>query len=277
MLPVAAAIGVMLVGDAIGQRPRVAAHRRLVDEVSGLHAQVDAALAALDGIAPPPAPSGPPPRNGGKRFEMWITLRVGLPEAIEAEAISRAGARADGGQGRTRASSRATGTPSRLASTPRMTSSMSAEPSDGAAAAEGESGGSAQVTASGGTQVFSVRSMALKKAGTHFRAFFSDPANVDANRDEDGHYLVPRSTKHFGAFLEYIRDGSCELPTAYTPTTYDNRPASTECDELLEFAREAAFYGLKPLLEQASSRMLTLTYGENKAMLQLLRSKGLVR
>ena len=147
----------------------VAAHRRLVDEVSGLHAQVDAALTELDGIAPPPAPSGPPPRNGGKRFEMWITLRVGLPEAIEAEAISRAGARADGGQGRTRASSRATGTPSRLASTPRMASSVSAEPSDGAAAAEGESGGSAQATASGGTQVFSVRSMALKKAGTHFR------------------------------------------------------------------------------------------------------------
>ena len=79
----------------------------------------------------------------------------------------------------------------------------------------------------GGTQVFSVRASALKRTGSHLRDFFSDAANVDTNCDAEGHYLVRRSWKHFARILEFLRDGSCELPEAYTPTTYDNRPASS--------------------------------------------------
>ena len=102
-------------------------------------------------------------------------------------------------------------------------------------------------------------------------------ATVTDARDAEGYYIVPRSWKHFGAILEYIRDGSCALPTGYTPSTYDNRPASTEEQELLEFAREAGFYGLRSLLEDSTTRLLTLTYGGNAAMMALLRGKGLVK
>ena len=49
--------------------------------------------------------------------------------------------------------------------------------------------------------------------------------------------MVPRSWKHFDAILDFVRDGSCVLPTAYTPSTYDSRPATTEADELLDFLR----------------------------------------
>ncbi|KOO25227.1 myosin-like protein [Chrysochromulina tobinii] len=171
-----------------------------------------AAEAALE--AARPATVGAVMSKGAKRFEMWVSLRVGL--------------------------------------------------------------GGEEVGTFAGTQVFSVRSAALKAAGTHFRAFFTDAANVDANRDDDGHYLVRRSWKHFGAVLEYIRDGSCELPRGYTPSTYDNRPASSDEQELLEFVREAAFYGLQPLVRQASTRLLTLRYGSNEVMMAALRSKGLL-
>ena len=37
-----------------------------------------------------------------------------------------------------------------------------------------------------GSQVYSARTASLKRAGGFFAAFFSDPANVNANRD--GHY-----------------------------------------------------------------------------------------
>ena len=40
--------------------------------------------------------------------------------------------------------------------------------------------------------------------------------------------MITRSWKHFDALLDYMRDGAVALPTAYTPTTYDNRKASTE-------------------------------------------------
>ena len=114
--------------------------------------------------------NGPPGKNGGKRFEMWISLRVGTP--------------------------------------------------DGAAAAAAATGVTDVADAAfAGTQVFAVRSMALKRSGTYFKAFFSDVGNVDVNRDSEGHYLVPRSWKHFGTILEYMRDGSWALPTAYVPST----------------------------------------------------------
>ena len=70
----------------------------------------------------------------------------------------------------------------------------------------------------------------LKTSNEELKAFFSDVANVDSNRDADGHYLVPRSWKHFGAMLEYMRDGSCELPTGYKPTTY---ASTTGCGRAL--------------------------------------------
>ena len=161
--------------------------------------------------------SGPPGRNGGKRFEMWISLKVGLSAEDGTDAPSAAA-----------------------------------------------------------SQVYAVRSMALKRAGTHFKAFFSDPANVDVNRDADGHYLVLRSPKHFGAILEYIRDGSCEMPKGYQPKSQDIRKATSDADELLEFTREAAFYGLRELVEQAMPMMLKITYGSNKQMLTLLAAKGLL-
>ena len=157
----------------------------------------------------------------------------------------------------------------------------------------------------------------LKRSGTHFRAFFGDVANVDVNRDAEGLYTVPRSWKHFGTILEWMRDGACEMPTAYVPKSYDNRKASSEevraqegetrapsclcvimppilpihapnaclfrpCplvvaaqEELHEFVREAGYYGIRPLVEQAMPRLLKLRYGDNKQMLALLQAKGI--
>jgi len=247
-------------------------HRRLVDELSALRKTLDEAQAALDASGVGVVAPGPPPKNGGKRFEMWISLRVGMVDPASAEG----GAVADGEGGAPRLltrSSMALSTSRKLsqAELPRKYSSTT-NINDGAAPLD-----EPQTTAFGGSQIFSVRSMALKKSGTFFRAFFSDPANVDRNRDADGHYLVPRSWKHFGAILDYMRDGSCDLPQAYTPSTYDNRPASTEAEELLEFAREVSFYGIQPLLDQSTSRLVTLTYGENATMMKLLRERGLVQ
>ena len=87
---------------------------------------------------------------------------------------------------------------------------------------------------------------------------------------------MPRSWKHFGAILEYLRDGSCALPAGYTPSTYDNRPASTEEEELREFVREAGFYGLTSLVQQATSRLLAVRYGGSPQMIQLLTARGLL-
>ena len=46
-------------------------------------------------------------------------------------------------------------------------------------------------------------------------------------------------------------------------------------EELREFVREAGFYGIRPLVEQAMPRLLKLRYGDNKQMLALLQAKGL--
>jgi len=116
----------------------------------------------------------------------------------------------------------------------------------------------------------------LKKAGLYFKDFFSRPENVDENRDEEGHYLVPRSWKHFDAILDLIRDGSLVLPKAYTPSTYDNRKASTEEEELLEFLREGHFYGLKQIVDAATPRLLTVKYASNPPLLAHLRARGLL-
>ena len=193
-----------------------AEHRKLIDELLAIKRGVEEAEAGLNSSGEWNAANGSRGAPGGKRFEMWISLRVGLPEE---------------------------------------------KPSP---------------PSFPGTQVFAVRSMALKRSGTHFRAFFSDPANVDTNRDAEGHYLVERSWKHFGTILEYMRDGSCALPSAYVPSTYDNRTASSEEDELLEFVREAGYYGISELFTRGTSRLLQLRYGQNERMLTLLGAKGLL-
>eukprot|EP00908_Phaeocystis_cordata_P006627 Transcript_17247.p1 GENE.Transcript_17247~~Transcript_17247.p1 ORF type:complete len:996 (+),score=558.03 Transcript_17247:53-2989(+) len=126
--------------------------------------------------------------------------------------------------------------------------------------------------------VWSARSGVLKKpsAGIYFSSFFSDGNNADERKDEKGHYIVPRRQKHFDAILEFIRDGSLTLPTAYTPTTYDNRPASTEEQELLEFLREAHFYGIKELVDAVMPKVITCRYGQNEQLLKLLRERGVL-
>ena len=145
---------------------------------------------------------------------------------------------------------------------------------------------------------------------------------------------MPRSWKHFGAVLEFLRDGSCELPNGYapsgqralhkrkprvhvpsltpsltpthvrahghaassprplplpsrscspsrtrrlryTPTTYDNRRSTTEEAELREFVSEAGWYRIRPLVDMASRRLLSVLYGGNAPMLAALRAKGL--
>jgi len=128
-----------------------------------------------------------------------------------------------------------------------------------------------------GSRTFSMLTMSLKRnGGTYFRRFFSDPSNVDT-RDDDGHYEVHRSWKHFGAIHTFMREGACDLPGLYVPaTTYDNRPASSEADELLEFAREAAFYGMRALVELAVPKLLLVRYGDNTRMLESFRARGLL-
>ena len=126
-----------------------------------------------------------------------------------------------------------------------------------------------------GSQVFSARSATLRRAGGYFQTFFSNPWNVD-KCDEDGHYVILRSWKHFDAILDYIRDGACALPTAYVPSTYDNRPATSDEQELLEFLREAHFYGLKPLVDEVMPKLLFLKYGSNPTLLKLLHEKLLL-
>ena len=126
-----------------------------------------------------------------------------------------------------------------------------------------------------GSQIFSARSATLRRAGGYFKGFFSNTANVNLC-DEDGCYLVERSWKHFDAILDYIRDGSCTLPTAYVPSTYDNRPASTEEQELLEFLREAHFYGLNLLIDQVVPKLLSVKYGCNPRLLELFREEQLL-
>ncbi|KAL1504450.1 hypothetical protein AB1Y20_010856 [Prymnesium parvum] len=189
-------------------------HRRFVGEMLALAAACEQQPEA-DARAPcsPGTPRGAASRT--KRFEMWVSLRVGLPEHL--------------------------------------------------ASPEGFQG----------SQVYSARTMSLRGAGTYFARFFSDTSNVDVGRDADGHYLVHRSWKHFDAILDYIRDGACSLPKAYTPSTYDNRSASTEEDELREFLREASFFGLKDLLQQAMRQLMKLRYGDSPQMLTLLKQRGL--
>jgi len=126
----------------------------------------------------------------------------------------------------------------------------------------------------GGSQIYSARTAALRRAGGALGTFFCDASNVDT-RDDDGHYLVRRSWKHFDAILDFMRDGSCSLPGGYVPTTYDTRPPSSEDDELLEFVREVAYYGLPELLLQAMRKLLTLKYGANPQTLALLKARGL--
>jgi len=159
--------------------------------------------------------AGPPGRaSGAKRFEMWVSLQVGLPEEAE------------------------------------------------------------QPPAFTGTQVFSARSAVLRRAGGYLLDFFGDSANVGCKTD-GGHYRIERSWKHFEAVLDYVRDGSCALPAAYSPKSQDNRRASSEEEELREFVREAGFYRIRPLLDLATSRLLHCRYSSPR-MLSLLAERGLL-
>jgi len=186
------------------------------------------------------------PLGGGKRFEMWVSLKVGLADdATEGEPS-------------------AGGTRRRSVSQDKRASASQPD----AATAE-------PLPAFAGYQVFSARSATLKKGGLYFAAFFSDPTNVDTKGD-DGHYLIRRSWKHFDAILEYIRDGSVALPTAYVPKTYDNRPPSTEQEELLEFLREAHFYGIKPLVDEVIPKLIQIRYGSNPKLVALLKARGVL-
>ena len=145
-------------------------HKALIGELSAIRAKLDdeeKAVTAAEEARAAAMPKGPPAK-GAKKFELWISLKVGLPDG-----------------------------------TPSPPSFL-------------------------GSQTFQVRSAALKRSGTHFRSFFGDVANVDVNRDAEGLYTVHRSWKHFGTILEWMRDGACEMPTAYVPKSYDNRKASTE-------------------------------------------------
>jgi len=155
----------------------------------------------------------------GKKFEMWISLKVGLPE-----------------------------------------DAADHKPWDG------------QPT------VFSARSGVLKKvsAGIYFSSFFGDGNNADERKDSEGHYVVPRRHKHFDAILEYIRDGNLSLPAAYKPKSQDNRPATSEEQELLEFLREAHYYGIRELVDAVMPKVVTCRYGLNQQLLRLLRERGVL-
>ena len=202
-----------------------AGHTNLVRELVAMRACY--AAAALPGGQPlatkgdspvkTTAKDAPVPKRSGRKFEMWVSLLVGLPED-DAEH----------------------------------------KPWDGT------------------PQVFSARSGVLKKpaAGVYFSSFFGDGANADERKDAKGHYIVPRRHKHFDAILDYIRDGAITLPDAYTPTTYDNRPASTEETELLEYLREVHYYGIAELVDLVIPKLLQCRYGANQRLMQLLRERG---
>lgn len=99
-------------------------------------------------------------------------------------------------------------------------------------------------------EVFSLRLPVLQRAQGYIGTFFSDAANASvAERDEEGRVLVRRSFKHFQAIVDFLRDGSCEMPRGYTPSTYDSRRATTDDEEALELLREAHAYRLGPLVE----------------------------
>ncbi|EOD06811.1 hypothetical protein EMIHUDRAFT_106740 [Emiliania huxleyi CCMP1516] len=110
-----------------------------------------------------------------------------------------------------------------------------------------------------------------KGRGGYLLDFFGDSANVGCKTD-GGHYRIERSWKHFEAVLDYVRDGSCALPAAYSPKSQDNRRASSEEEELREFA---GFYRIRPLLDLAISRLLRCRYSSPR-MLSLLAERGLL-
>lgn len=195
--------------------------RSVVDRVSGEHQRLISELLSIQAACSAPSKPAPPTPTGAaaasrRRFEMWVTLQIGLAD-----------------------------------------DDPNHEP------------------AFSGCQVFSARSGVLRRAGGLLCEYFSDEANVEA-KTEDGHYRIHRSWKHFEAILDYIRDGSCSLPKAYTPSTYDNRPATTEEQELLEFVREVGFYRIGKLARDATVRLLRCRYADSPRMLELLHTRGLM-
>lgn len=258
-------------------------HVGLMKELVEMKTKLDQDAEARAGAAARPA--GPPPR-GGKRFEMWITLRVGLSVGLASPEVSLQRPSAPAGRSIRRSIRRRVGVPR-------------SAPSAHAAYNIGRS--MWQEHHEGTEQIHSVRAATLRAAGIYFRDRFGDPANVDVDRDEEGHYLVRRPSRHFGSILEYMRDGACALPEGYVPATFDARKATTEASvnprlprprgcsphlrsshpiwqeyELRLFVREAGFYGLSELVERARGRLLALRYGGNPVMLGLMKDKGLL-
>ena len=94
-----------------------------------------------------------------------------------------------------------------------------------------------------------MRTDVLRRHPGYFRDFFSDAANVN-KKNCANQYEIDRPFKHFGAIMDYLRDGTCEFPCGYTPSTYDNRTATTDEQELIEFLREAHYCRIETLVEE---------------------------
>lgn len=106
-------------------------------------------------------------------------------------------------------------------------------------------------------EVYSLRLINLQRAPGVIGEFFSDAANAAAaERDEAGRVVVRRPFKHFQAIADFLRDGSCEMPLGYRPSTYDTRPATKDDDETLELLREAHAYRLQPLVDLVSQELV---------------------
>lgn len=105
-------------------------------------------------------------------------------------------------------------------------------------------------------EVFSLRLRDLQRAPGFIGAFFSDAANAtSAERDGEGRIILRRPFKHFQSIANFLRDGSCEMPVGYRPSTYDTRPATKDDDEALELLREAHAYRLKPLVDLVTEKL----------------------
>lgn len=103
-------------------------------------------------------------------------------------------------------------------------------------------------------ELFSCRTSTLKRTAGYFQKRFGNNENADMGRNKEGQYVIERSAEHFGAIMDYIRDGSCTYPEGYVPTTFDARPATTKGIELNKMLEEAAFYELEDLVKEIIPR-----------------------
>jgi len=124
-------------------------------------------------------------------------------------------------------------------------------------------------------EVHSLRLVHLQRAPGLIGAFFSDSANAAvAERDGDRRILVRRPFKNFHFIADFLRDGSCEMPIGYRPSTYDTRPATKDDDETLELLREAHAYRLKPLVDLVSLELVRRWARSGPEMRRQLATQG---